>query len=119
MNTTLNSREDRYHTDAARTLRRARQRAGISLRELARRAGTSHATLIAYESGRKAPSVATFQRILEACGFSVDFQLSRRIRHRDGLDRGEELKQVLDLAGQFPSQLPREMDYPKFPGQSP
>jgi transcriptional regulator with XRE-family HTH domain len=101
---------------SARTLGRARGAAGLSLRALARRAGTSHATLLAYERGAKTPSVATLVRILEACGFAVDVELSPRVRERDGLDRGDELEQVLRLAEQFPVRPPpRRLAYPAFP----
>jgi transcriptional regulator with XRE-family HTH domain len=103
-----------YPERVAQTLRLARARAGLSLRELARRAGTSHATLVAYEQARKSPSVPTFLRVLDACGFATDFQLSLRIRERDGLDRGRELQEVLDLAAQFPARHARTMRYPKF-----
>lgn len=48
---------------------------GLSQRVLAQRAGTSHATLSAYESGKIDPSVATFNRILRAAGFQVDIDL--------------------------------------------
>ncbi len=98
----------------AHTLRLARTRAGLSLRDLARRAGTSHSTVAAYEQGRKAPSVPTFLRIIDACGFATDFQLSLRVRERDGLDRGTELETVLDLAAHFPARLTKTMRYPKF-----
>jgi transcriptional regulator with XRE-family HTH domain len=97
------------------TLRRAREAAGLSLRELARRAGTSHATLRAYEQGQKMPTVATFLRVLDASGFAVDFQLSPRIRERDGLDRGAELEQVLRLADEFPARPARRSGFPRFP----
>lgn len=95
-------------------LKDARLDAGLSAREVARRAGTSHATLLAYENGRKVPGIATFIRILEACGFAVSFDLERRIRDADGIPRGEELEAVLALAQQFPAMMPREMDYPRF-----
>lgn len=99
----------------AALLRRARVEAHLSLRELAARAGTSHATLSAYERGRKVPSVTTYLRILEACGNAVDIQLHRRIRERDGIPRGEELESVLALAAQFPSKVSRHLDLPVFP----
>jgi transcriptional regulator with XRE-family HTH domain len=95
-------------------LKDARLDAGLSVREVARRAGTSHATLLAYENGRKVPGIATFIRILEACGFAVNFDLERRIRDADGIPRGEELEEVLALAEQFPAMMPKEMDYPRF-----
>ena len=62
-----------YHRgmSAAVTLRRARQRSGLSLRELAGRAGTSHSTVAAYEAGRKVPTVETFDRLLRAAGFEL------------------------------------------------
>jgi transcriptional regulator with XRE-family HTH domain len=86
--------------------------AGLSLRELARRAGTSHATLIAYEKGIKVPSVVTFLRILESCGFAVDLVTSKRVRHHQRLARGEELAAI---AEQFPTRVAKKMDYPVFP----
>jgi len=49
-------------------LRDARGRAGLTQTELARRAGTSQATISAYEHGRKAPSVETLGRLLAATG---------------------------------------------------
>ena len=93
----------------------ARARAGLSLRELAERAKTSHATVSAYEKGRKIPSVVTYFRILEACGNAVDVQLHPRIRERDGIPRGEELASVLALAAQFPARASRHLELPVFP----
>jgi transcriptional regulator with XRE-family HTH domain len=99
----------------AALLAQARAKAGLSLRELAERAKTSHATLSAYEKGRKVPSVTTFLRILEACGNAVEIQLHPRIRERDGIPRGDELEAVLKLAAQFPAKASRHLDYPCFP----
>lgn len=99
----------------ARLLASARTAAGLSLRELAERAQTSHATLSAYEKGRKVPSVTTFLRILEACGNVVDIRLLPRIRERDGIPRGEELASVLMLAAQFPARAARHLELPVFP----
>ncbi len=99
----------------ARTLRQARERAGLGLREAARLAETSHATLSAYEKGTKCPSTATFLRVLEACGYAVDVLLSPRIRRRDGIERGAELEEVLRLAEQFPARSERHLNYPRFP----
>ena len=96
----------------ASTLRRARTAAGLSLRELALRAQTSHATLHAYEQAKKSPSVLTFLRILNAGGFAVDFELSRRIRRVDDIDRGDELEQALALASEFPAKHRKHMAFP-------
>ena len=98
-------------------LRSARLAAGLSLRELASRAGTSHATLSAYEQGNKVPSVVTFLRVLHACEFAVDFVLRPRVRWRNGLARGEELAQALELAEQFPSRYEKRrtpLEFPRF-----
>ena len=97
---------------AASILQEARARANLSLRDLAARAATSHSTLVAYEKGRKIPSVATFVRILDACDMAVDFKLSPRIREADGIARGEELRAVLELAEQFPVRIARRMNLP-------
>jgi transcriptional regulator with XRE-family HTH domain len=101
----------------AYTMRAARAQARVPLRELAIRVGTSHATLSAYEKGRKIPSVATFLRVVEACNYEVEFKLTPRIRHADGIARGDELVQVLVLAEQFPSHLSATLDLPLFPNK--
>ena len=99
--------------DAASTLRAARARAGLSLRGLARAAGTSHATLAAYERGTKAPSVATLVRIVRAAGFVVDWDLLPVAGGPDRAARGRELVAVLDLASQFPSR-PGPAEWPRL-----
>lgn len=96
--------------DAARLLRRARQLAGLTTRELARRAGTSHATVSAYESGRKVPSVETLGRLLRGAGFEPMVDLVPAPDAR----RGEELVEALDLAAQFPARHSRTLRFPKF-----
>ena len=72
-------------------LRQARTDRKLSLRTLAKRAGTSHATLSAYESNRKIPNAATFLRILDACDYGVEVVLHPRIGSRDGMSRGDDL----------------------------
>ncbi len=49
-------------------IRSARERAGLTQAELARRAGTSQPTIARYESGRSEPRASTLERILAACG---------------------------------------------------
>jgi transcriptional regulator with XRE-family HTH domain len=99
---------------AATTLRAARRRARLSLRALAERAGTSHATLVAYESGAKIPRVDTLTRILRAAGFTVDFELTARPEGHDPAARGRELVAALELAAQFPSRHGRAIIAPPF-----
>lgn len=100
---------------ASDTIRHARRRAGLSLRELADRAGTSHPTLAAYEGGRKVPRVDTLDRILRAAGFATDIELrSRADGPGDRASKGHELLEVLDLADRFPARPSRRLLYPAF-----
>lgn len=93
-------------------LRRARQRAGLTLRALAQRAGTSHSTLAAYEAGRVVPTVDTFTRILTAAGFTVSLSMTPRVAGDE--ERGRELVDALELAEQFPVRHGRTIEYPAF-----
>ncbi len=105
-----------YHhdMDPAHLLRSARLEAGLTLRELGQRAGTSHSTLAAYESGSKSPNVATFNRVLRAAGFAVDVELHRRHRGTAALPKGQELAAVLELAAAFPAQHSDQLAMPVF-----
>ncbi len=103
-----------HHNPTGAVLHRARQQSGLSLRGAASRAGTSHATLSAYEKGTKSPTTDTFFRILHACGLSADIELRPRIREFNGLPRGEELAQVLRLAAEFPANPARRPRQPIF-----
>lgn len=89
--------------DAASTLREARQRSGLTLRQLSVRAATSHSTIAAYESAAKVPTVATLARLFAACGFDAQVDLRSRDPFSDRRRRGEELREVLDLADQLPA----------------
>lgn len=99
--------------DASTTIQRARSERGLTLRQLAAIAGTSHATISAYESGSKCPTVDTFVRIVEAAGFALDADLQLRNRGDAG-DRGDELIAVLELAEAFPARHAETLDYPIF-----
>jgi uncharacterized protein len=57
--------------DAATLIRDGRSSAGLSQRELARLAGTSQPAIARYESGASIPTLATLDRLLEACGRRV------------------------------------------------
>ena len=103
--------------DAARTLRRARVEAGLSLRVLAERAGTSHATLAAYEAGRAVPRVDTLDRILRAAGFATDIEVARRpdATYGERQAKAHELWLALELAAMFPARHASRLRYPPFP----
>lgn len=57
--------------DTATLLRSTRERAGLSQRELAERAGTSQPAVARAESGRASITVDTLQRLLRAAGFDL------------------------------------------------
>ncbi len=95
-------------------IRTARRRSQLSLRALAVRAGTSHATLSAYESGRVDPTTTVFLRIIGATGHSVESTLLGSPPEAEGLPRGEELIAVLELAEQFPARHAPELEFPPF-----
>lgn len=103
--------------DAAAELRRARRTAGLSQRELARRAGTSQATLSAYEAGRKSPSVPTLQRLLAATGAELVVRDAPGRRTPADLERaGRHLSEVLQLAESLPFRRAGRLRYPRLPG---
>ena len=95
--------------DASRAIFEARIAAGLTQARLAERAGTSQATLSAYESGRKQPSVRTLSRILAAAG-------SRLVVEEDPLARnGRVLAEVIDLAAALPTRHSATLEYPRLP----
>jgi transcriptional regulator with XRE-family HTH domain len=61
--------------DAARLLREARSRAGLSQREMARRAGTSQSVVARIERSQTQPSGETLGRLLAAAGFEIRAEL--------------------------------------------
>jgi transcriptional regulator with XRE-family HTH domain len=94
---------ERYTARVAELLRYVRRKAGLSARELARRVGSSHSTILAYEAGKKVPVTTTMMRLVHACGYSMDFSLSPRLRGDEDNPKGAELQAVLELAAEFPT----------------
>jgi transcriptional regulator with XRE-family HTH domain len=80
-------------------LRHARQAAGITQSEVAKRAGTAQPAVAAYESGARTPSLDTLARLLGACEHDVEVVTRPRIRR--GAESLAELAQTIqqDLAG--------------------
>ena len=56
-------------------LREARQRAGLTQRTLAERAGTAQSVVARIENGQTSPSTNTLLRLLEAAGFELRAEL--------------------------------------------
>jgi transcriptional regulator with XRE-family HTH domain len=100
---------------AAQTLMDVRRRSGLGLRELARRAGTSHATLHAYERGIKEPRMDTVLRVAEAAGFTLELSLAPRPDVGGArVLKGQELAEALSLAAAFPARHRRRLEAPIF-----
>ena len=59
-------------TTAAKLVLDARTRRGMSQRELAQRAQVAQSSVADIESGRRQPSVAMLEQILEAAGFRLE-----------------------------------------------
>ena len=104
------------HTESriGQVLKSARLHAGLGLRQAARLGTTSHATLNTYEKGGKTPVASTLIRLLESYHYRVDLSVIPRIRSKNGLERGEELSQVLELAAQFPANPQNTLAFPPF-----
>ncbi|HKP90513.1 MAG TPA: helix-turn-helix transcriptional regulator [Thermoleophilaceae bacterium] len=104
--------------DAGDAIRRARLRAGLTQHALAARAGTSQATISAYESGRKQPSVETLERVLAASGARLAVVPGRRrVRRptkRELARAGRTLREVMDLAESLPVKHGRALRYPRL-----
>lgn len=84
----------------------------MSLRQLAARGHTSHATLSAYEAGRVVPGGDTLDRLVRAAGFDLEPCIVRSLP--DLAQRGEELLDVLDLAEHFPARHAPTLRCPPF-----
>jgi transcriptional regulator with XRE-family HTH domain len=66
------------HDRVAAVLRDARHRAGLTQRELARRARTVQSVVARIELGTASPTWHTLTRLLAAAGFDLDTQLAVR-----------------------------------------
>lgn len=102
--------------DAASTLHAARRGAGLTQAALASRASTSQATISAYESGRKQPTVETLDRLLSTMGLRLAVQSGPRPAVRPSAARlarsGRALVDVLLLAEALPTRHAPELRYP-------
>lgn len=65
----------------------ARLEAGLSQRGLAELAGTSGATIAAYELGTKEPRLSTLARIVEAAGMTIDWRYQPAATRSVGMTR--------------------------------
>jgi len=114
-----------YHSsamNAARALRAARHRAGLSQSALARSAGTSQATVSAYETAAKHPSVATLDRLLSVAGSRLTVSPAARPVAHVAPERhartARALADVLSLADALPTRYERRLRFPRLPPAS-
>lgn len=93
----------------------AREGAGLSKRELARRAETFPAAIVEIESGRRSPTVDTVSYLVEACGYVLEVALKPSPSISDQ-DVSRKLVQVIELAESLPRRKPALVcGYPRFP----
>ena len=101
---------------AAMLLRQARSETRTTQAQLAARAGTSQATISAYESGRKQPSVDTLDRLLGAMGRRLTAEPARRREpsraEHERVARG--LVDVMALAAALPTRHEPVLRYPRL-----
>lgn len=77
-------------------LREARSRAGLTQRELAKRAGTAQSVIARIELGKNSPTTATLNHLLAAAGFEVHSELVvRPVKNSHML---EDVSRILELS---------------------
>jgi transcriptional regulator with XRE-family HTH domain len=101
--------------DAGGAIRTARRRAGLSKRALARRAQTSPAAIVLYESGAREPTLPTLERVLAAAGSRADVAIVPD-RGPAPATAGRRLAEVLELAEHLPHRRAvRRLMFPPLP----
>jgi transcriptional regulator with XRE-family HTH domain len=104
--------------DPARALREARRRTGLTQSELADRTGTSQATVSAYETSAKGPSVATLSRLLAAMGVRLVAEPGGpRVRTPSAQDHAGVARRLLDvltLAEALPTRHEQQLGFPRL-----
>lgn len=100
--------------DVADLIRTARERAGLSQRELARRAGTSAAAVCLYETGQRSPGVDTLRRLVAATGATLELAVRPLGEAVDVAANARALEEVLDLADHLPQRPQPALTAPRF-----
>lgn len=97
--------------ETGRLLRSARTRAGMSQRELARRAGLPSTVVSAYENGRREPSARTFRDLLQAAG--ADLTVTSRW---DSERNGRHFEHVMEMTDHLPQRRRGPLAFPSMNG---
>lgn len=100
--------------DAATLLRGARTRAGLSQRDLARRAHTSPAAVCLYETGQRVPRVDTLARLVAAAGSTLELTAQPPVTAIDVEANALGLEELLDLADHLPQRHDAALRAPRF-----
>lgn len=77
-------------------LHEARHCAGLTQRELAKRAVTAQSVIARIETGRTDPSTATLNHLIEAAGFNLDAELTLKPVSNSHMLEG--VNQILNLS---------------------
>ncbi len=98
--------------DFGARLLRLREKQGVSLRELSRRAGLSPSALSAVEKGRSSPTLATLQRILQALDASfADFFGAAPAEEADPVFRAGSMAAIRDRHRVYTLLFPKREDF--------
>lgn len=97
----------------------ARDRAGLTQRQLADRSGTSAAAICEYEAGRRTPRVDTLERIIDAAGARLAVDVRWPERPVIDVERnGRVLEDLLDLVDHLPHRRDGRLTFPPFASQA-
>ena len=101
--------------DVASLIRSSRERAGLSQRELGRRAGTSAAAVCLYEQGRRVPRTDTLARLVAGSGATLDVRARWETTELDLARSGRVLIELLEVSDRLPRRARTDLVYPTFP----
>jgi transcriptional regulator with XRE-family HTH domain len=97
----------------------ARERAGLTQRQLAERTRTSAAAICEYEAGRRVPRVDTLERILAGAGGRLAIEVRWPSAAVVDIERnGRVLEDLLDLVDHLPHRRPGPLAFPPFAQQA-
>jgi transcriptional regulator with XRE-family HTH domain len=72
---------------AADLIKKARRAAGLTQRQLAARSGVAQPAIARLEARRTTPGFATVERLLQACGFTLEIRTLSDSERAAGIDR--------------------------------
>jgi transcriptional regulator with XRE-family HTH domain len=97
-------------SESADLLRRARAAAGLSQRDLARRAGVPQPLISAYEKGRRQPGADMLLRLVRATGHDLTLYSTVEASR----DAAAKLEQVVAIASALPARRRGPLTFPSW-----